>query len=109
MVENQSGPFHVSKSKIRTRPCDFRVSTDDFIIADFVRKKQNFKLARISFDGFGCCNCGGVRLMDAADARPLLAMVEGSQDSQEELGAIMTRYCTQTKDVLWAGPNREHK
>ena len=60
------------------------------MLADFIKDEQNVKLASISLMGLECSNCGGVRLMDAPDARLLLAMVEGDDiDNQDDFGAIM--------------------
>ena len=94
MAENQPASFHlysvIDLRKNQTKFCDFRVFVHDVILVDFVKDAQNVKLACISLMGLECSNCGGVRLMDAPDARPLLAMVEGDDiDSQDDFGAIM--------------------
>ena len=94
--------FRVVGPIANTRPCDFVLSTDDCIFADFAKHERTVKLVRISFDGYGCCDCTNVNVMDKNDATELLAWVNAASISdQDRCRKIVARYCTQNKEVIW--------
>ena len=102
--------FEVVGPIAKTRPCDFVLSTDDCIFADFVKQDGAVKLLRISFDGHGCCDCTNVNVMDKNDAKELLAWVNARVISdQDRCRRIIARYCTQNKEVIWEDALKEYE
>ena len=94
----------------KTRPCDFVLSTDDCIFADFAKQGTTVKLLRISFDGYGCCDCANVNVMDKKDAKELLAWVNAASISdQDRCRQIVARYYTQNKDVIWEDALKQYE
>ncbi|MBA3463389.1 MAG: hypothetical protein H0T46_25765 [Deltaproteobacteria bacterium] len=65
-------------------------------------------LARISFDGYGCCGAPvDIRRMDLGDSEALLTMVkQGAVDARaaESLSAYFRQVC----DVLWRDAFEHH-
>jgi len=101
--------FEVVGPIAETRPCDFVLSTDDCIFADFAKQESTVKLLRISFDGYGCCDCHSIGAMDESDAKELLAWVNArSVSDQDRCRTIIARYCTQYKNVIWDDALKEY-
>ena len=102
--------FSVVGPIAKTRPCDFVLSADDGIFADFAKQETTVKLLRISFDGYGCCDCANVAVMDEHDAKELLAWVNlGTISDQARCRSIIARYCTQNKGVIWEDAIKEYE
>lgn len=64
--------------------------------------------ARVSFDGYGCCNApADIGRMDAHDSDALLSMVD-----QGSMGAtasqVLRAYFRQNRDVLWIEALADH-
>merc|ERR1712176_383381 len=93
------------------RECNFQLCTGDCIYADFFADDDSaVKLLRISFDGYGCCDCTNVNMMDENDAKELLAWVNARRISdQDRCDKIMARYCTQNKEVIWEDALKEYE
>ena len=93
-----------------TRPCTFCLSLNgDSVFADFDALENRVLLARISFDGFGCCETRArIRAMDDDDARALLAMRRDNLIDVESAGALLRRYFRQNVDVIWEDALRHH-
>merc|ERR1712176_1574007 len=93
------------------RECNFQLCTNDCIYADFFADDDSaVKLLRISFDGYGCCDCTNVNMMDENDAKELLAWVNARRISdQDRCDKIMARYCTQNKEVIWEDALKEYE
>ena len=107
-----STDYSIGKGIGTSRPCDFMVSWDKggCIFADFKKAGKSCKLVRISFDGYGCCNCeGGVGLMEPEDARQLMGWANSKTIGDgEACGRILARYVTQNKEALWADALEEY-
>ncbi|REJ88073.1 MAG: hypothetical protein DWQ34_23395 [Planctomycetota bacterium] len=89
---------------IPSRPCEFCLSLqDDSVFADFdVNETGCLVLARISFDGFGCCATrDDIEAMCADDSRALLKMIEDGALDSEECDRILRAYFQQNRDVIW--------
>merc|ERR1712048_1119634 len=72
--DNDDGRWWI-EGPLQARGGDFQLCTDDCIFADFVKQDSAVKLLQISFDGYGCCDCTNVDMMDENDAKELLAWV----------------------------------
>ena len=124
-----------------TRPCDLSLTCADawhdgtrqgypVYHADFAKRVtfardgspnpqriEGLVLARMSFDGFGCCRAQSAALMDSQDAAELLTYVQNKREKghvegylrvrvvnhkeQRKIKSILARYCTQNEGVLW--------
>ena len=77
--------------------------------ADFdVDEHQRAYLVRISFDGYGCCECASqVGRMSVNDSKVLLDMVE-RRVMADPLPAVLRTYLDANKGVLWEDALRDH-
>ena len=93
-----------------TRSCRFSLCLQDgSVFADFdVDEHQRVYLVRISFDGYGCCECPKrMGRMSANDSIAILNMVE-RQDLAEPLATLLRTYLATNKSVLWEDALRDH-
>lgn len=90
-----------------SRPCRFCLSLQGCsVFADFDVDDGLLYLARISFDGFGCCRPETIGRMSAEDSIELLAMVETNAFDGAE--RILRRYFRQVRDALWPDALERH-
>ena len=99
------------------RDCDIQLCFEDgSVYADFQNAKdQNgkrvLKLVRISYDGFGCCNASTknciMSVEDTARFNQLLGEVD-NKVHMEEAGAILQRFFSRYKGVIWEDALERH-
>jgi hypothetical protein len=113
-----SGPFFLVQEPFRE--CVFQLGVGDVAYLDFVdgpsgegvSAQPTLILARVSFDGWGCCNCGVsgddddaprdvCGPMDAADAASLRAMVATQQLDEGQVRRIVQTYCQRFRSSMW--------
>lgn len=95
-----------------TRRCAFQLCiAGGSVYMDLDMCGKSLQLARISFDGYGCCQPGPCQEMDASDAEQLKALLAGGLTTpadKEAALAIVRKYLREIKGVLWEDALQEH-
>lgn len=94
-----------------TRPCRFSLCLQQgSVFADFdVDPDGSVFLARISFDGYGCCHAADdIARMSLDDSLRLTAFVEGDEVNRSEMRQILRRYFQHVSGVIWRDALQEH-
>ncbi len=96
----------------KSRPCLFHLSSGDVAFYDFVKSGSSLKITRMSFDGFGCHDCGDLMdVMDRADAQLLRKMVlDDKVLDNQNVDIIMKKYlkANLNKAALWTDALERH-
>jgi hypothetical protein len=81
------------------------------VFADFdVEKNGTIFAARVSFDGYGCCECPRNKIgrMSEDDSRQLLDMFARQRIKSEVAGDILLRYFRENQHVIWSDALKDH-
>jgi hypothetical protein len=100
-------PVEISKHvwPAPSRPCHFCLCLQGgSVFADFhIDSNGQVYLARISFDGHGCCVTEGkVARMPLDESHTLLKLVNADDLNRDEIREILYRYFDQNQDVIWS-------
>lgn len=93
------------------RPCRYCLGLqDDSVFADFdLDSEGRIFLARISFDGYGCCETAeGIRPMSLNISNRLMHLVETNDVRSLELSTILAQYFRENSGVIWAEALETH-
>ena len=94
-----------------TRPCRYSLGLqDDRVFADFdVDNNDRVFLARISFDGYGCCpTTGKVSGMAGEFSKSFIRLIETNEVSSGELATILSQYFRENSNVIWKDALEDH-
>lgn len=97
---------------MRSRPCHFCLSLQGgAVFADFgIDEDNHVFLIRISFDGYGCCECSETSTkMDTSDSKLLVAMINNKELDQFSVNALLRTYLGENKNVVWADALEEYE
>lgn len=105
-------PLEIRKTKpMPSRPCRWCLALqNDSVFADFdVDSEGCVFLARISFDGYGCCETGRrIRSMDREMSGSFLQLLEADEVRAKEMAELLYRYFQENNHVIWRDALEEH-
>ena len=94
-----------------TRPADYYLGyLDGSVFLDFNNQMDRICLARISFDGFGCCELGEKAIpLDQADSKVFKALVRDGITDQDLTEKIVKRAIALNKSLIWTDALEEYQ
>jgi hypothetical protein len=84
---------------------------DDSVFADFdLDDDGRIFLARISFDGYGCCGTADqAGRMSLPESKHFIDLIEDNRVGSKEFIELLLRYLKDNKDILWTDALEEYE
>ena len=95
-----------------SRPADYYLGyMDGSVFIDFNNcEEDKICLARISFDGYGCCDLGNQTVpLNKQDSRIFKEIVQDQIKDQDMLAAIVKRAISLNKEWIWLDALEEYQ